>query len=147
MATYKADQGTYARTAGFWLIGSLWAFGCYTLYYWLLSFRGSDGDGLMIQDLSGGNLPVLGVPLTWALLAATLLGLVGLVTLRRVLNKPKVADMLIETESELRKVTWPTVADTWKGTMAVVVTVAFMLVYLTGADMLIRIVMTRLLGA
>jgi preprotein translocase SecE subunit len=77
------------------------------------------------------------------------LGLVvvmGLV-LHRLLNRPRVADMLIDTESELRKVTWPTFADTWKGALAVVVTVAFLLVYLTGADLVIHFLMNNVMGA
>ena len=42
MARYKADQGTYGRTTAFVLLGAMWAFGAYTLYYFLLSFRGTD---------------------------------------------------------------------------------------------------------
>ena len=68
------------------------------------------------------------------------LGIVGAIgfTLYRLLNRPRVADMLIDTEGELRKVTWPTFADTWKGTLAVVVTVTFLLVFLTTADLAIN---------
>ena len=68
------------------------------------------------------------------------------IVLNRLLNRPWLADLLIDTESELRKVTWPTPGDTWKGTLAVVVTVTFMLVYLTGADIVIQFVMSRVMG-
>jgi len=79
------------------------------------------------------KIPILG---DFGIGAASSLGLQLLVgfLIYRFLNRPKVADMLIETESELRKVVWPTWADTWAGTMAVVVTVIVLLAYLAVAD-------------
>ena len=128
--------------AAFWALAFLFAWGCLRPDGLVRNIRSWSGDDQPWVD----PFPLIG---KLDMSMAISLGVVALAcfVLFTLLNRPKAADMLIETESELRKVTWPTVADTWKGTMAVVVTVAFMLVYLTGADMLIRIVMTRLLGA
>ena len=98
MAKYKPDQGAYARTAALWLVGALWVFGCNSLYYWLLSFRGEpEGTGFMVKPLMEGNLPVLGIPATVSLLVAVAVGLAGIVTLMRTLDSPKVVDMLIDS--------------------------------------------------
>ena len=79
------------------------------------------------------KVPILG---DFGIGTASSLGLQLLVgfMIYRFLNRPKVADVLIETESELRKVVWPSWADTWAGTMAVIVTVAILLTYLAVAD-------------
>ena len=54
------------------------------------------------------------------------------------LNKPKWADLLIEMEAELHKVSWPSFGDAWQSTLIVtgftVVLVGTILVY----DMIIR---------
>ena len=51
----------------------------------------------------------------------------------RFLNTEKWADMLIEMEAELRKVSWPTLSDAWLSTLVVtaftVILVALMVVY------------------
>jgi len=58
MVKYKPDQGTYARTSSFLLLAALAAFGCHTLYYYLVSFRGDESNpGFLVHDLSGGPLP------------------------------------------------------------------------------------------
>lgn len=140
--TYKKDQGRYARMAAFWALFLLIAWGCLRPDGLVRVLRGWVGEG----DAWIDPFPLLG---KLDLAMAIALGVVALfaLVLHRLLNRPKSADMLIETESELRKVTWPTPADTWQGTIAVVFTVAFMLVYLTGADIVIRYVMVQVLGS
>ncbi|MCA8942485.1 MAG: preprotein translocase subunit SecE [Planctomycetes bacterium] len=67
------------------------------------------------------------------------------VAIHLVLNRPKSADLLIDTEAELRKVTWPTGSETWNGTVAVVITVAVMLFYLAFADFLLAELLTPIM--
>jgi preprotein translocase SecE subunit len=55
----------------------------------------------------------------------------------RWLDKPKNADLLIDTESEMRKVTWPTFKDVVSSSLVVIFCVLFLLVFLAGADILI----------
>ncbi len=139
MPKYKPDQGSYARTTGFLLLASLAVFGCYTLYYWLLSFRGTDdAPSFMERDLSGGNLPVLGIPLTMALIIAVVVAIVLLVILQRVFNRPKVADMLIDAETEMRKCTWPTFNETFTSSIVILVVMVFFTFALAGMDFLLN---------
>lgn len=69
-------------------------------------------------------------------LAAVILQAIITIILLRILRRPKVVDYLIETEHEMRKVTWPTWADTRNGSFAVVVTVVVMLLFLMLVDFL-----------
>ena len=125
MAKYKPDQGTYARTTALLLLSSLVVFGCHTLYYWLLSFRGEEGNGLMIRELTDGPVPVLGLVLTPALIVAIVVGAGLLWTVAHLLNKPKAAEMLIECETEMRKCTWPSVKETITASMVILVVMLF----------------------
>lgn len=100
---------------------------------------GSDAQGK-----GGMSLPVLAVDVTPAFLIATVVAVLGLYLLYRWLEKPKNADLLIDTESELRKVTWPTFKDVINSSLVVIFTVLFLMAFLAGSDILIARV-TRLL--
>ena len=142
MARYKADQGTYGRTTAFVLLGAMWAFGAYTLYYFLLSFRGTDeAPSIFVRDLSGGNLPVLGIPATVSLIVAVVVAVAGLVVIHKLLNREKAADMLIEAETEMRKCTWPTWGETFTSSMVILVVMVFFTVVLAGMDFVLNRVM------
>lgn len=142
MAKYKADQGTYARGTGMWLLGALWVFGCHSMYYWLLSFKGDDGEpGFLGRHLTSGNLPVISVPLTWSLLVATAIGLAGLFVIYRVLNAPKTADLLIESETEMRKCTWPAWSETVTSSIVIVIVMLFFTFLLAGMDFVLNTIM------
>jgi preprotein translocase SecE subunit len=143
MARYKPEQGNFARTTTLLLLGSLLVFGCHSLYYWLLSFRGTDASpGFMVRDLSGGPVPVLGIPLTPALATASLVGLAGLYVLYRLINRPKVADMLIESETEMRKCTWPSPRETVTSSVVILVVMLFFTAVLAGMDFILNEFMT-----
>ena len=59
----------------------------------------------------------------------------GLFLLKRWQNKPKMADLLIDTEGELRKVSWPTIDEVLTTSMVVVVFVVFIGAFLALTDM------------
>jgi preprotein translocase SecE subunit len=139
MAKYKSDQGVYARTTSFLLLGAMAVFGAYTLFYWLLSFRGdADEAGSLATDLSGGPLPVLSLPLTPALLIASAVGLASLWILSRLLNRQKAADILIESETEMRKCTWPSVNETVTSSIVILVVMVFFTFALAGMDWILN---------
>ena len=143
MAKYKPEQGTFARTAALWLVGALWVFGCYSFYYFLLSFRGEpEGTGVMVSPLMEGNLPVLGMPLTVSLLVAVALGVGGIVMMLRTLDRPRVADMLIDSETEMRKCTWPSWDETLTSSIVILVVMLFFTGLLAGMDYFLNAVMT-----
>jgi preprotein translocase SecE subunit len=146
MAKYKPDLGNYARGSAIWLLGSLFVFGCYQMYYWLGSFRGdgeADVPGGLATQLMDGNLPVLSVPLTWALIIAVAFGLVGLMALSRFLNSPKMADMLIDSETEMRKCTWPSWNETFTSSVVILVVMLAFTAILAGMDWLLNQVVAQ----
>ena len=144
MVKYKPDQGTYARTTSLLLLASLIVFGCNTLFWWLLSFRSADGSaGFMARDLLDGPLPVLSAPLTPALLVAVLLGAGMVWGVMRVLNRPRVAELLIDCETEMRKCTWPSWQETWKSSVVVLLVVVFFTVILASMDWFLNFVASR----
>ncbi len=135
---YKKDHGRYARMASFWALFLLLGYGC--LGGLVITLRGWFGAGEPWTEI-----PVLGAvdgPKIIALIALAVLGFL----LHWALNTPKIADLLIETEAELRKVTWPSAHETWTGSVAVALTVLVMLFYLAGADLVLTALMPRLMG-
>jgi preprotein translocase SecE subunit len=94
-----------------------------------------------VTDLSNGDLPVLGMPLTVALIVAVVFGVAGLVVLKRLLEKPMSADMLIEAETEMRKCTWPTWSVTFNSSVVILVVMLFFTGLLAGMDFLLNRIM------
>ena len=68
--------------------------------------------------------------------------IVGCVLLYRLLNSERAADFLIETDTEVRKVTWPTWNDAWNSSLIVLL---FVLV-VTGFIFLSDFVINRVMG-
>ena len=146
MAKYKAELGIYARTTALWLLGGLWVFGCNEFYYFLGSFRGDPEavePGGLATRLLADNLPVLGVPLTWALIIAVVLSALGLVLLMKILNRPKVADLLIDSETEMRKCTWPSWNETFTSSLVILVVMLFFTAILAGMDWVLNEVVAK----
>ena len=136
---YKRDQGRYARMAAFWLLTLLVAYGCLT------GLEPSLTNWIGESDPWVKPFPLLGkLDLTMAIALGVLL-IVGLL-IHRFLNRQKAADMLIETESEMRKVTWPTFLDAWHGTLAVLVTVVFMGAFLAVSDVVLTYALSKVMG-
>lgn len=88
------------------------------------------------------QLPLLGDFGPASLIALLVLAVVGVV-IYRLLNRPRIADMLIDTEGELRKVTWPSASETWTGTLAVAITVVVLLAFLTLSDTVLQLILVR----
>ena len=133
--TYKPEQGRYARLAAFWSLAILLFYGTTSLYTTLLGYFPTSMGKPLVASMP--RIPVLGLPLNAAMLISTVV-LVGSVWLLNVvLNKAKYADLLIETESELRKVTWPTVPEAVRSSIVVIACVLFLMAFLAGADWLL----------
>ena len=145
MAKYKPDQGTIARTSAYLMVASLIVFGADTMYLWLrTSWRAADGTpGFMGRDLLGSPLPVLSEPLSPALIISVVFAVGSLYGLYRFFQRPKVADLLIDCETEMRKCTWPTLEETWKSSVVVLLVVVFFTVVLAGMDLFLNYVATQ----
>ena len=117
METYKSGQGSFARLAASLALLLAAILGVQELYSWIAN---PGGETALIPGAVFSDLPLLGVPLSWKLLlcVAILVGLVYL--LRRYLTRPSTVDMLIETELELKKVSWPTKDESISATWVVI---------------------------
>jgi preprotein translocase SecE subunit len=137
---YKKDQGRMARMTAYWS-GTIFLFyGCVSL------FRELTGQSVQLsQALNGIEIPVLGLDLTPALLISALVFLGGAYLFFRWVERPKQADLLIETESEMRKVTWPSLSETMSGSITVILTVLVLMAILALFDMALGNVATKLL--
>ena len=127
---YKKTQGRMVRMAAFWSLAVLIFYGCTSLRRELSSFF-PDSLG---APIAGIRIPVLGMDLSPALLVAGLVLGVSIWLLHRFLDRPERADLLIETEAELKKVTWPTFDEAMHGSAVVIFCVLFLMFYLAGAD-------------
>ena len=139
--TYRKDQGRYVRMGAFWGLFILAGYGCLsslvrTLSRWLPSITGSDKTvEPWIQHFP--LLGQLGLPEVISLLVLSAAG----VWIYSILSRPRVADLLIDTENELKKVTWPSSTETVNGTVAVGLTVVALFFFLSAADSLIAFLM------
>jgi preprotein translocase SecE subunit len=144
--TYKKDQGRLTRMAAFWSLAILIFYGCWSLREELSTrFAGADGKPVLGQPILGIRIPILGVDVTPALLIAAAVFTGAIIALHRWQQTPKVADLLIETETEMRKVTWPTFSEAVNSSVVVIVCVIFLMAFLAGADFLLSQWTTRLL--
>jgi len=141
MKTYKEDQGRLARMAAFWSILLMWLFGCHFLHGQLLAF-----DSLA-RPLGDMRIPIVSIDLSVAFLVSATLFAGGALWIIRWQQQPKVADLLIETEAELRKVTWPTNEEVVNASLVVVICVVLLGGFLAGTDyVLARIMKFIVLG-
>jgi len=127
---YKKDQGRLARMTAFWS-GTIFLFyGCVSLKRELTGLTLFD----LAQPIGGFEIPILGLELSPALLIATLVFLGGTFLFNRWLERPKQADTLIDTESEMKKVTWPSLSETMSNSITVIMTVVILMAILAFFD-------------
>ena len=130
---YKKNQGRIARMIAFWSMAILAFYGCTSLYGELVVLF-PDSLATPIIDW---QIPILGLAFSPALVVATLTLLLAFWLLARWEQKPTNAELLIETENEMRKVSWPTIEEATNGSWTVLMTVAFLMVFLATADFLL----------
>jgi preprotein translocase SecE subunit len=139
---YKKDQGRLARMAAYWSLALLILYGCQSFYAILPTWSEKLGQPL---SKAWPKIPILGWNLNPALLIAGALLGASWYVLYRWQQTPKVADLLIETETELTKVTWPTMGDAVNSSLVVVAVVLFLMTFLAGSDALLGWWTTRVL--
>ena len=121
---YKKGQGKIARGCAYALVGVLVAFGAWRFH---AAFN-VPGEGVLVE-----KLPIIGT-LTILKIGALFVFLVGLLLTHLVLNRAKAADLLIDTEQEMRKVSWPSWPEVKSATLVVVVVTFVMGMALFGFD-------------
>ena len=139
---YREDQGRLVRMAAFWGCTLLLLFGCTFLHGVLVQ-----NDSLQ-DPINGIRIPIVGVDLSGAFLISLGVFVVGLIAIARWQARPKTVDLLVDTEAELRKVTWPTMTEVVNSSFVVVITVLVLFGFLAAADwFLARVMKYLLLGA
>jgi preprotein translocase SecE subunit len=141
---HKPGEGAAARWTAYGLLAALLFYGARTLQSFLVGIPAqSERDHFLVKDLLGGPIPVVGWVVHGAFLISTAVFLGSMVGLHVFLNQPKAVDLLVETEGELRKVTWPSLRDSSASAVVVIGTVVLFGLFLAGADLLFTMVLTK----
>ncbi len=127
---YKKGQAPLTRYVAAGSCGALLAWGCYSL------FKAIYVEGWPRALLF--EVPGLGLEITPAfLIALATFAAVGF-GLFILMNRPTTADLLIDTELEMKKVSWPTRQEAWNSSIVVVVTVLIFTVILFTFDVILN---------
>jgi preprotein translocase SecE subunit len=122
---YKPGQGKYTRLGSGITVGAIIAIGCLQLFRML---NGSDINPWIATMVPAAVLVACLIVTYW------------------VLNKPAVADFLIASEGELKKVNWSSRKEVAVSTLIVIIVVIVMAVLLGTTDFVFQLVFQRLIG-
>ena len=136
---YKKGQGSIARLLSLAGCLILLVWGIHSLWIYLQGFTG------LARTLL--EVPTIGLLINYALIIAVLVLAGGGAGLVWVLNRPRLVDLLIETEAEMKKVSWPSRQEAWNSSIIVVVTVVVMMGLLFVYDFVLNKVFLVLFGA
>ena len=134
---HKRGQGTWSRGTATLGILAMGIYGGIQTWEWLVDYR-TQGSWTIL----GMNLPYVWVgtyPPFFIFLVFMILAYVAG-------NTTRAADLLIETEIEMRKVTWPTTREVLGATVVVIVVVMILGLYLFGLDKIYELTFLRWLG-
>ncbi|HUU18610.1 MAG TPA: preprotein translocase subunit SecE [Sedimentisphaerales bacterium] len=128
---YKRGQGKYTRLSSAFAAAIIAVLGCWQLYSkleaveWGLSRKAALWVATM---LPAGLFVVLALLISW------------------LINKPSIADFMIASEGEMKKVSWSSKQEIAVSTFIVIVVVFFMAILLGTTDIGFRTFFTWLLG-
>ena len=136
---FKKGQGKTSRITAYVLLSILILFGAYRLH---ATFNVA-GEGVLVgtsgvlwgetPPLIDAAIPVLGTITIMKVISVVVFGL-AMLGLHLVLNAPKMATLLIDTEQEMRKVSWPSKTEVKSATIVVVIVTFVMALSLYGFD-------------
>ena len=133
MDIYKKGEGKLTRRVAYYgiLLLVVWGFKEFakTLMGWFGFFR---------KTLVDVELPYYEQPLTIGVLLCIVLTVVVGWYLYGLINGRKLAPLLIDTETELKKVAWPSWDDAKQSTVIVLVFVAATAIFLTAVEFALR---------
>lgn len=152
LIAYKEREGLTTRLVT-WGLTSLFAlFGCVSLFYYIpqenITLMPSPKTfwGITLQQLMGIDatytIPFFEVNITiGTIISAALFIIIVMLINRFVLNSGKPADFLIDTEFELKKVSWPPKNEYWGASVAVIISVIIIGSFIFVIDMLLTQIM------
>jgi preprotein translocase SecE subunit len=136
LALYKPGQGTVSRWIAYILLGILLVMGVRSLFGAL--FR--EGHDALVP-----GLPIVG-DLTWLKVICAFVFVFGAWGIHKLLNRPAAVDLLIDTEQELKKVSWPSWAEVKSATLVVTIVTVVMGAILFWADELLQALFRFVIG-
>jgi preprotein translocase SecE subunit len=116
MEAYKSGQGSFARLSVNVAVLLALFLGCMELYSWIQD----PADTALVPGAVFSDLPLLGAPLSWKFLLCVGLFIGLWMLIRKWITKPAAVDALIETELEMKKVSWPTAPEARTATWVVI---------------------------
>ncbi|MBI3725121.1 preprotein translocase subunit SecE [bacterium] len=127
---YRPEEGHRSRALLGLSLGTLLLFGAYSFYEWLpIDWRTPlPKVGLLL----GEEFAISG-----ALVSSVILGLAFLAGIYWLVNYPKFVDFLIETENEMKKVSWASRKQVMTESLVVIVTVIILMIYIFLVDQLL----------
>lgn len=143
LITYKPREGRIIRLVT-WVLTSLFTlFGCVSLFY---AISTEDITRIPPVETFWGasiyTIPFFELHIrTGTLISAALFIVIVMLINRLVLNTSKSADFLIDTEFELKKVSWPPRNEYWGSSVAVIISVFVIGSFIFIIDMLLTQIM------
>jgi preprotein translocase subunit SecE len=138
--TYKEGHGVLVRRVAFVTLAALLVWGGTELYGWLQS-----AQWVRNNRWHDYQIPVVHQYIDPAFVICWVVVITGCVLLYRALNRARAADFLIETDTEVRKVTWPTWNDAWNSSLIVLIFVVVVTGFIFASDFVINRVMRWIL--
>jgi len=130
MEPQKAGQGSLTRLITWTVLILAVALGCRELYAWIQSPK----DQPLVPGEWFRHLPLLAVPFSLKFLICLVL-FVGLIfSVRWIMHRPSMATTLVETELEMKKISWPTRQESFNAMWVVVFVTLVLTVTLASFD-------------
>ena len=136
---YKKGQGTKGRLMALVACFGLIAWGGHSLWVQL------QGSASLSKPLL--VVPRVGIVISWALIIALGVALLGCAAVTWVMNRPRTVDLLVDTEAEMKRVSWPSRQEAWNSSIIVVITVLVMMALLFFYDFILTRIMNFVFGA
>jgi len=130
MERYKAGQASLTRLVTWMVLVLGAAMGCVELYAWIQS----PGDRSLIPLAWFAKLPVFAVPFSWKFLLCLIIFTGLMYFVRWFMARRGTTDTLIETELEMKKVSWPTKDESFNAMWVVVLVTVALTVTLAAFD-------------
>jgi len=129
LAIYRKGQGKITRSISLICLGLLLFLGSYQLYGFFAGFSWGQ------KPLLGVVIPIVEQPLNIGFIAAVLLFAGAGSGIYWFLNRKKAVDLLVDTETEMKKVSWPSWPETVNASVIVIGAVVVIGVYLALVDL------------
>jgi preprotein translocase SecE subunit len=136
---YKEKEGLIIRYVTWGLTGLLDLFGSIALYYFFpIEDVAKDPPVSTFWGTSLIHIPFFDVDFRLGLLIClAIFAIVAILLNRFLINNAKAADFLIDTEYEVRKVSWPPKNEYWGSSVAVIISVVIIGTFVFIVDILL----------